>query len=84
LPGTLAIILNCHLWWDSGEPPVKDNVFYFLPADTVVLATGARSENQLGNELSGLIPEVYRIGDCAEVRDVFTAMHEGSEIGHKI
>jgi len=73
-----------NLWWDSGEPPVKDNVFYFLPTDTVVLATGARSENRLGDELSGLMPEVYRIGDCAEVRDVFTAMHEGSEIGHKI
>ena len=34
--------------------------------------------------MSGLIPEVYRIGDCAEVRDVYTAMHEGAEIACKI
>jgi 2,4-dienoyl-CoA reductase-like NADH-dependent reductase (Old Yellow Enzyme family)/thioredoxin reductase len=73
-----------NLWWDSGEPPVKDNVFYFLPADTIVLATGAKSEDHLWNELSGLIPEIYKIGDCAEARDVFSAMHEGSEVGRRI
>ncbi|MFC2012157.1 FAD-dependent oxidoreductase [Chloroflexota bacterium] len=73
-----------NLWWDSGEPPAKDNIFYFLPADTVVLATGAKSENRVGDELSGLMSEVYRIGDCAQVRDVYTAMHEGSETGCKI
>jgi len=73
-----------NVWWDSGEPPVKDYVFYFLKADTVVLATGARSENRLSDELSGIMSEVYRIGDCAEVRDVFAAMHEGSEVGCKI
>ena len=73
-----------NLWWDSGEPPAKDYIFYFLKADTVVLATGAKSETRPGDELSGLIPEVYRIGDCAEVRDVYTAMHEGSELACKI
>jgi 2-enoate reductase len=73
-----------NLWWDSGEPPFKDNIFYFLTADTVVLATGAKSEKRLADELSGLMSEVYRIGDCAEVRDVFSAMHDGSEVGQKI
>jgi NADPH-dependent 2,4-dienoyl-CoA reductase/sulfur reductase-like enzyme len=73
-----------NLWWDSGEPPVKDYIFYFLKADTVVLATGARSEIRPGDELSGLIAEVYRIGDCAEVRDVYTAMHEGFDVACKI
>ncbi len=73
-----------NLWWDGGEPPVKDYVFYHLKADTVVLATGAKSENHPGDELSGLIPEVYRIGDCAEVRDIYAAMHDGFEVGSKI
>ncbi|MEE8418496.1 MAG: FAD-dependent oxidoreductase [Dehalococcoidales bacterium] len=73
-----------NLWWDGGEPPAHDYVFYHIKADTVVLATGAKSETRPGDELSGLIPEVYRIGDCAEVRDVYMAMHEGFEVGCKI
>lgn len=73
-----------NIWWDSGDPPAKDNVFAFLKADTVVVAIGAVNNNQLTNELSGLISEVYAIGDCAGKRSVFAAMRGGSEVGRKI
>ena len=70
--------------WRSGKPPAVDSVFFFLPCDTVVLATGARSVNGLVAELAGVVPEVYTIGDSAKVRDVFEAMHDGDEIGRRL
>jgi len=74
--------VNC--WWDSGEPQSRDNIFFFLKADTIVLAVGATNENRLAEELSGLMSEVYPIGDCAGKRSIFAAMREGSAVGHRI
>ena len=76
-----------YIIWDSGDAPVKGGDRYetlFLKADTVVLAIGSRTENRLGEELSGYMPEVYAIGDCVEPRDVLAAIHEGSALGRKI
>ena len=56
----------------------------FLKADTVVLAVGAKSDNKLVEQLKGIAPEVYAIGDCAAPRDAMEAMRDGAEIGHKI
>ena len=56
----------------------------FLKADTVVLAVGAKSENKLVEELRGISPELYAIGDCVSPRDGMEAIREGAEIGRKI
>jgi len=56
----------------------------FFKADTVVLATGYRSENGLVEELKNVIPEVYAIGDCIEPRHALEAMEEGADIARKI
>jgi thioredoxin reductase len=45
--------------------------------DTVVLATGYRSENKLYKALKGRIQEVYAIGDCKLPRRSLDAIHEG-------
>ena len=74
--------INC--WFDSGDASQRDNLFFFLPADTIVLAVGVTSDNMLGEEITGIIPETYLIGDCAGSRTVFDAMHDGSDVGHKI
>jgi len=74
--------INC--WWDSGEPPEKDNDFIFLKAATIVLATGATNNSRLGDMISGFIPETWKVGDCSGKRSVFAAMHEGSETARKI
>jgi 2-enoate reductase len=75
--------INC--WFDSGKDArERDNLFFFLPADTIVLAVGVSSNNMLGEEIAGIIPETYLIGDCAGKRTVFDAMHDGSEVGHKM
>jgi NADPH-dependent 2,4-dienoyl-CoA reductase/sulfur reductase-like enzyme len=76
-----------HILWDGGEPPEKGGPRYevlFLKADTVVVAAGSKSENALGESLSGIMPEVYTIGDCVEPRGVLKAIHEGSAVGRKI
>jgi 2,4-dienoyl-CoA reductase-like NADH-dependent reductase (Old Yellow Enzyme family)/thioredoxin reductase len=74
--------INC--WWDSGEPPDKDNIFFFLKADTIVLAVGAISNGRLGDLISSIVPETYKIGDCSGKRSVFAAIRDGSETARKI
>jgi 2,4-dienoyl-CoA reductase (NADPH2) len=56
----------------------------FLKANTVVMATGMESEDQLVESLKGLVSEIYAIGDCVEPRDAMSAIHEGAEIGRNI
>jgi hypothetical protein len=74
--------VNC--WWESGEPPEKDRVFFFLPADSVVLAVGATNDSRLGDIVFSVVPEVYKIGDCSGKRSIFAAMRDGSETARKI
>ena len=73
-----------NIWWTTSEEPVRDNMFLFLKADTVVLAVGAENDNQLVSELEGIVPEIYPVGDCAGKRSVFAAIRGGSEIGRTI
>jgi 2,4-dienoyl-CoA reductase-like NADH-dependent reductase (Old Yellow Enzyme family)/thioredoxin reductase len=56
----------------------------YLPADTVVLAVGARSDNALAQELKGLVPEVYKIGDAVSPRDAASATYDAARIAEKI
>jgi 2,4-dienoyl-CoA reductase-like NADH-dependent reductase (Old Yellow Enzyme family)/thioredoxin reductase len=56
----------------------------FLKADTVVLAAGSRSDNELAEQMQRLVPELYTIGDAVEPRDSMDAIHEGSRIGREI
>lgn len=55
-----------------------------LAVDTVVLAAGSKSENRLAEQLKGLVPELYTIGDCVEPRDARDAVVEGAEVGRRI
>lgn len=57
---------------------------FSLPADTVVLAVGAESDNELAEQLNGIIPEVYMIGDCVEPRDAAAATHEAAKLASRI
>ena len=74
--------INC--WWDAGEAPDKENIFFFLEADTIVLAVGAVNNSRLADMITGFVPETYKIGDCSGKRSVFAAMREASETARKI
>ncbi len=56
----------------------------FLEADTVVLATGVRSNRTLAESLQVKVPELYEAGDCIEPRRILEAIHEGAEAALRI
>ena len=56
----------------------------FLKADTVVLATGMKSENSLAEALKDVVPEVHSIGDAVSPRDALDAIHEGAQVAREI
>ena len=54
-----------------------------LPADTVVLATGSRSEDSLAGAIKETIKTVV-VGDARSPRRAFEALHEGFKAGLEI
>jgi 2,4-dienoyl-CoA reductase (NADPH2) len=58
----------------------KEGQETFLPAETVILATGYFPNNSLYQQLDSLVPEVYTIGDCVKVRTAMEAIHEGFRV----
>ena len=62
----------------------QDNKNTKIYADTVIIAAGYKSNQDLTSKLNGKINELYKIGDCVEVRTALEAIHEGFEVGLKI
>ena len=56
----------------------------FLPADSVVIAAGARSLNHLYEDLKSRVAEIHLIGDARSPRKALEAVAEGFEVGTKI
>jgi 2,4-dienoyl-CoA reductase (NADPH2) len=54
----------------------KDTREETLPADSIVIATGSKSENALAS-LKDLVPEFYIIGDAKKPRNALEAIREG-------
>lgn len=50
-----------------------------LPAETVVLALGAQSVNELAQKLEGAVLELYVVGDCAEPWNASAATYEAAQ-----
>ncbi|MFY9814921.1 MAG: FAD-dependent oxidoreductase, partial [Dehalococcoidales bacterium] len=59
----------------------RDGKEQTLAADTVVLAAGAKPDRRLLQEIKGLAPEIYPIGDCVAPRRILEAISEGHRIG---
>lgn len=55
-----------------------------LPSDTVVLAAGARSVNDLTEQLKGRVAELHLVGDALRPRKLTEAIREGFEAGLKV
>ena len=53
----------------------------FIAADTVVLAAGSKSENELVDGIGDLVPEIHVIGDAKKPRNVLAAIREGFQLG---
>jgi NADPH-dependent 2,4-dienoyl-CoA reductase/sulfur reductase-like enzyme len=55
-----------------------------LPTDTVVLAVGAKPVNKLVQELEGVTPELYTIGDCVQPGNAAQAIFGAARLALKI
>ncbi|WP_324666164.1 oxidoreductase [Haloarcula sediminis] len=53
-------------------------------ADTVVVAVGHESNDELATELESDSTEVYVVGDARESRNILRATHDGTEVGISI
>lgn len=72
--GTKLVAIN-----ENSIEVEKDNERFTISCDTVVLAMGLVSENQLLKELEGKIP-VYSIGDCNSPRRIGDAVLEARKV----
>ena len=60
------------------------NELYSLPADTVILAVGMRSEDRLARELEGTDLEIHMVGDCVRPRDAAEVAYQAMRVAAKI
>jgi pyruvate/2-oxoglutarate dehydrogenase complex dihydrolipoamide dehydrogenase (E3) component len=63
--------------------PMKSRLFR-VPADTVILSVGMRSENRLAKDLEGLGIEVYLVGDCVRPRDASDVSYQAARLAPTI
>ena len=77
---------NCPLsrLLEDGVEIMHSTGLLFLNADTVVLALGTVSNNELENDLKALDVPYCKIGDCKEIGDALDAIRDGAEIGREI
>lgn len=54
------------------------------PADTIILATGSRSVDDLQEEAKAIVPEIHVIGDADSPGKVIDAVKAGFEIGRSL
>jgi mycofactocin system FadH/OYE family oxidoreductase 2 len=74
IQGTLAKGLNVY----------SNEMIDFNGYDTIVLAAGNVSQDQIYFNLKGKIKELYRIGDCVAPRKTDMAIVEGHRVGRRL
>ncbi|RLB97664.1 MAG: hypothetical protein DRH76_04380 [Deltaproteobacteria bacterium] len=68
----------------AGVDVVQDDQSKALePFQTVILASGMRSAPGPDDEIRQAVPAVEIIGDAAEVRDIYAAVHAGYATAQK-
>lgn len=58
----------------------SDGTQEHLDADTVILATGFRSDESAYRQMRSVFPAVYNIGDSVRSRNIYYAVHEAYEL----
>ncbi len=76
---TVTEVTNQGVKIQSGDGESRD-----LPADTVVLAIGSRSRDNLSGQLTGLVDEVYVIGDAVSPGKISHCIISAAELGLRI
>jgi 2,4-dienoyl-CoA reductase-like NADH-dependent reductase (Old Yellow Enzyme family)/NADPH-dependent 2,4-dienoyl-CoA reductase/sulfur reductase-like enzyme len=55
-----------------------------IPADTVVLSLGFKTNKTAAKAFQGLVPDVYAIGDCANPSNLRNAIHDAFNVAVEI
>jgi 2,4-dienoyl-CoA reductase-like NADH-dependent reductase (Old Yellow Enzyme family)/thioredoxin reductase len=55
-----------------------------LEADTIVLAAGAITNDQLAKTTEGKVGEIHLAGDCVQPRRILDAIHDGARLGREV
>jgi len=74
-------VLEIHKTLIKGLNVYSNEMIDFDGYDTVVLAAGNVSQDQLYFDLKGKVKELYRIGDCVAPRKTDMAIVEGHRVG---
>lgn len=69
---------------DAGVTIVRNGIITLIPADSVIIAVGAKPANQLKKLLHERIPELHVIGDAVKPRKIAEAIREGFELARKL
>lgn len=80
MPNTIAEKMEAGTLVVSKEGGVQET----LPADTVVVAVGARPNQDLLAAIEERVGEVYTVGDCVQPRRAYQAIHEASKVAREI
>lgn len=62
----------------------KEGKTQIIPADTVVLAVGTHSSNDIYQKLQDRVPELYIIGDAKQPRKAMDAIHEAAALAKEL
>ena len=65
---------------ESGVKASRDGNSEFFRGDSVVLAVGMKSNNQLAQELQGRVTRLHVIGDSAEPGKIKEAIESGFQV----
>ncbi len=55
-----------------------------IEADTIVIATGYRSNFEFAESIKKIVSKVFTVGDCLEPASILEAVHRGSKLGRLI
>ena len=83
----VRIYTNAHVMeiLDDGIVADTDGVKNTIcPADTIVMALGAKSVDILTEQLKGKVPQILTIGDALKVRKALEAVAEGHKAGLEV
>jgi len=62
----------------------KRNKMQVIKGENIVLAFGAKPNNELVRKLKGSVKELYLVGDCLKPRRISEAIHEGFDVARQI
>jgi len=69
---------------DEGVLVGEDLNSKLLTADTIVLASGLKSDDALYQALTGKVALLFASGDCQQPRNILAAIWDGYEVGQAI